>query len=93
MTSLLLLLLYTQSSQVVDERKLRLQEYLRFVFKLCSVPGCCQPSASGKGAAAAAAAVKKQERGGGDPLIKASTTKAALVNMFPFFRSALLLSL
>ena len=60
-----------QSAQVVEERRQRLQEYLRFVVRLCTEPRVV------KG---------KQLKHQLDPIMKPSIDRDTLQDILPFFR-------
>ena len=65
-----------QSSQVVEERRQRLQDYLRYIFKLCSTQALV-PSAKAK---------EKSTAQQVQPIFPLSITKAKLIDLFPFFK-------
>ena len=61
---------FFQSAQVVEERRQRLQDYLRFVLEVCSKP----------------TAKRKQSKGEFKPIIPVTVTKDTFLQTFPFFR-------
>jgi hypothetical protein len=61
---------------VVEERRQRLQEYLRYIFKFCSTQALV-PSAKAKEKSIAQQA---------QPIFPLSITKAKLIDLFPFFK-------
>ena len=67
-----------QSSQVIEERRLKLQDYLRQVIELCSSTGI-SPKSKGKGSSPTLTVTPH-------PVLQADINKATLINLFPFFR-------
>lgn len=61
----------SQSSQVVEERRVKLQDYLRQVVQLCSTTSLTTLEGGAPGHA---------------PILQSNITKATLVHLFPFFR-------
>ena len=64
---------HSQSSQLVEERQQRLQEYLRFVIVLCTTSSTRR---RGKGPSPIHVG----------PIIKPNVTKASFTEIFPFFK-------
>ena len=69
-------LVHPQSSQLVEERRQRLQEYLRFIFTLCSTQALV-PNTKIKDV---------NSSWQPQPIFPVAITKAKLIDLFPFFK-------
>ena len=70
---------HLQSNVVVEERRQKLQEYLRFIFKLC----CSQALVSSKSKVKEKSTSKQQQL---EPIFPIGITKSKLIELFPFFK-------